>query len=122
MATLTTDALRSETERLKGVISDMLNPDGTKVEEFLGKLRDTDGNPVRLNNLLGVVGVIDRDYHALPAGSFPGRGAFAADQFFAPILGNKDAGKELQNHLADCVGRLKQSRPDLVARYSRLFS
>jgi len=122
MSTLTTDALRNETERLKGVMSGLLNPDGTKVEEFLGKLKDTDGNPVRLNNLLGVVGVIDRDYHTLPAGSFPGHGAFAADQFFAPILGDKEAGKELQNYLADCVSRLKQSRPDLAARYSRLFS
>jgi hypothetical protein len=122
MSTLTTDLLRSETERLKGVISGLLNPEGTNIDEFLSKLRDAGGNPVRLNNLLGVVEVIDRDYHTLPAGSFPGHGTLATDQFFAPILGDREAGNELKNHLADCVNRLRQSRSDLVERYSRLFS
>jgi hypothetical protein len=116
------DRLTSETERLKGVISGLLSPDGGKVEGFLDKLSDSSGSPIRLNNLLGVVGVIDKNYHSLPAGSFPGHGNFDSDQFFAPILGNIEAGRELQRHLADRVSQLRAGRPDLVERYARLFS
>jgi hypothetical protein len=117
-----TDKFTSETERLKGVISGLLSPDGGKVEGFLDKLSDPSGSPIRLNNLLGVVGVIDQNYHSLPAGSFLGHGNFDVDHFFAPILGDIEAGRELQKHLADCVSQLRAGRPDPFERYPRLFS
>jgi hypothetical protein len=122
METLTVDKLSCETERLKGVISGLLSAGGGKVEGFLDKLTDPSGSPIKLNNLLGVVGVIDRDYHTLPAGSFPGHGPFSSEQLFAPLLGDIEAGRELQRHLADCVSQLRTGRPDLVEGYPRLFS
>jgi hypothetical protein len=114
MSTLTED-------KLKGAIDDLLGPDGRMVERFLDKL-DEPGTPVKLSNLQGVIRVIDRDYHSAAAGSFPGYGSFASDEYFEPVLADMQAGKEIQMYLSGRVGRLRDARPDLVGRHPILFS
>jgi hypothetical protein len=121
MNALTENKLKGLTERLESVISDLLRPDGDKVERFLDKL-DEPGNAVKLSNFQGVIRVIDRDYHSAAAGPFSGSGSFGSDEYFEPILIDKQAGKGLQKYLADCTGRLRESRADLVDRHPKLFS
>ena len=120
MSTLTNDTTNGEVERLKGVIGGLLGPDSKNVEDFLDKLMHPPVIPVKLNNLIGVVGVIDQ-YQPATSGSFPGSGPFPSRQSFAPVLGNNEACRELTRYLADCVCRLKEARPDLAGRYSQLF-
>jgi hypothetical protein len=116
------DKLRGQVESLKDVISSLLNPGGQRVEEFLDGLTDASGNPIKLSNALGVVGVIDQHYHQPTGGPFQGAGFFPSDQFFAPIFADKDAGREVTQYLAGCANRLREARPDLASRYSGLFS
>ncbi len=121
MSTLANDTTKGEVERLKGVIGGLLGPDNKNVEEFLDKLMHPPVMPVKLNNLMEVVGVIDQ-CQSTTSGSFTGSGVFPSHQGFAPVLGNNEACRELTRYLADCVCRLKEARPDLAGRYSQLFS
>jgi hypothetical protein len=122
MSTLTNDTTKGEVERLKGVMAGLLGPDSKNVEGFLDKLMHPPVIPVKLNNLMDVVLVIDREYQSATSGSFPGSGSIPSAQPSSVVLGNNDACKELTGYLAGCVSRLKEARPDLVNRYSQLFS
>ena len=109
----------SNAVRLKDTMSDLLSPHSGRVEGFLAKLSD---ESIKLSNLFGVVNVIDRDYRSPVSGPHPSGGFFSSDVAFTVLLSDKAVGKELEAYLAGCVRSLKESRPDLVAEYPKLFS
>jgi hypothetical protein len=109
----------STTGKLKDLLSELFAPNGGKVDGLLEKLS---AESIKLNDLMGIVRVIDRDYRKPVAAPHPSGGFFPPDVAFGSVLGDMAATKELQLHLLDCVKRLKESRPDLAERCSRLFS
>jgi len=109
----------SNAGRLKDTMSRLSSPNDKGIEEFLNKVS---GESIKLNNLLGVVNLIDRDYRPPVSGPHPSGGFFTPDAAFTPLLGDMAVGKELEAHLAGCVCNLRESRPDLVAKYPKLFS